>query len=76
MLATCCLIMKILTEKKYCYLGMTQFSLAPIFYFSFPNIFKIKDKILVTVSLVLKMASSVHQNIKKRVKELIHTFLT
>ena len=55
---------------------MTHFLLAPIFYFSFPNIFKIKDKILVTVSLVLKMASSVHQNIKKRVKELIHAFLT
>ena len=46
-----CLVMKILTEKIIRYLGITHFSLAAIFYFSFPNIFKIKDKILLTFSV-------------------------
>ena len=48
-----CLLMKILTEKKKIlrYLGITNFSLPVAFDLSFPNIFKIKDKMLLTFSV-------------------------
>ena len=38
-------------KKILRYLGITHFSPAAIFYFSFPNIFKIKNKILLTFSV-------------------------
>ena len=44
--------------------------------FSFPNTFKIKDKILINFSVASRKASWSHQNIKIRIKELIHIFLT
>ena len=49
-----CLVLKLLTGKKkktLRYLGITHFSLDAILYFSFPNIFKIKNKILVNFSV-------------------------
>ena len=66
------LVMKILAKKIIIlrYLIITHFLLAAIFYFSFPNVFKIKDKISVTFFLSLEMASSVHQNIKESSKNL------
>ena len=45
------LVIKILTEKTVRYLGITHFSLEAFLYFSFQNIFKIKDKILLTFSV-------------------------
>ena len=44
--------------------------------FTFPNIFKIKEKILAIFSVGSHTASSIHQNIKITIKEFIRTFLT
>ena len=80
------LVMKILTEKKTVnYLGITHFLVAGIFYFSFPNILKIKDKILLIFSVqfqnvrfnsILKKVqfSSIQQNIKKGQKTDLDIF--
>ena len=62
-------------DETGCQCGRKQLRPGKIQIF-FSNIFKIKDKILINFSVSSHTASWSHQNIKIRIKELIHTFLT
>ena len=56
-------------DETGCQCGRKQLKPGKIQIFFFPNIFKIKDKILINFSVASHTASWSHQNIKIRIKE-------